>query len=395
MLFNFQSSFFRKTRLFHIITVWSLFTLSVYFFKRSHYINDLHELVLFWVVGVISIIYSSRIRPRTHLKDEEFENQLHISNLLYHAVIETSPDSVSVTDLTGRFIFCSKQTAILHGYETPEELIGTSALKLFPIKEVANATKHMDQTLASGSIKNIKFNLRRKDGSTFPAELSASLIKDNNGLPLAFIAIVRDLTDRNFAQEEIENRNKQLQNQLTEIEKLQEILREQAIQDPLTGLYNRRYMEASLKHEASRAAREGYPISIVMLDMDNLKELNDNYGHAAGDEAIKLISSTILELTRAEDVACRYGGDEFLVILHNTSVAVAEKRVEEWLKRVRESSFVYHSFTLQTSFSAGIASASKDWRKVEKDITRADNALYQAKMRGKKNIVASTTEIQV
>jgi len=250
------------------------------------------------------------------------------------------------------------------------------------LSEVTKAAKYMGQTRTDGIIRNIEFNLQRKDGSTFPAELSAALIKNEFSIPVAFIAVTRDITERKHVADQLYSVNEQLHLQLMEIEKLQAILHEQAIQDPLTGLYNRRFMEESLKQEIARANRENQPFSVVMLDMDNLKLLNDKYGHVVGDVALKSLSKLLKDHTRTEDIVCRFGGDEFLVILHNASEKMASVRLQEWEEQAKEISIIHEGNPIQISFSAGIA-AFPTYKNIEELIRTADKALYDIKAKKK------------
>lgn len=375
------NNFARKSFFIQILTGWTLLVLAGYFVGKIWIQNDIATHVLLWALGATGIYLAFYLRRKN--QHENINNQ--INDLLYHAIIETSPDSVTVTDLLGNFIFCSKQTAALHGYKDPAELIGTSAFKLFPINEVASAAKYMDLTRKDGVIKNVEFNLLRLDGSTFPAELSAAMIKNEFGIPVAFMAIVRDITERKRVADKLHDMNDQLRQQLKEIEKLQSILREQAIQDPLTGLYNRRYMEEALKQEFARASRENYPFTIVMLDMDNLKELNDKYGHIAGDEMLRSLAHQLKDMTRTEDIVCRYGGDEFLVILHNADEVVAQNRIAEWVERARNTKIHRAGEDLMVSFSAGSATYPTHGDTIEKIIHLSDAALYKAKAKRKKS----------
>lgn len=391
MEFENLNNVFKRTYMIQIITVWTIIVLFFYFFHKILLIGDVGRHILLWGVGTVGILFISfRRRNIMGWGELNMDNDQHISNLLCHAMVETSPDSVAITDLLGNYIFANKQTALLHGYDSPEDFAGKNALSLFPLNEVAKATKYMDLTRSDGIIKNVEFNILRKDGTSFPAELSAALVKNEFGIPAAFIAITRDITERKRAADQLHDMNEQLHLQLDEIKKLQAILREQAVQDPLTGLYNRRYMEEALTREAARATREGYPVSIVMLDMDNLKYLNDTYGHIVGDEAIKMVGKNIKMNIRTEDIACRYGGDEFLVILHNTTAKTAKHRVEEWLNRITERSFIHNRQKFRTAFSAGIASFPLHGRDIEGVIRSADHALYDAKTKGKNLVVIST-----
>jgi diguanylate cyclase (GGDEF)-like protein len=169
-----------------------------------------------------------------------------------------------------------------------------------------------------------------------------------------------------------------------EIEQLHEELREQAIRDSLTGLYNRRYMQDVFKQEFSRARREKYPISVIMLDMDELKILNDTHGHHAGDQALQALAFQLQSMTRKEDIVCRYGGDEFTVILSKTFSKDALKRVEEWRRALNNHPLeVEGKNNVPIKFTAGIASFPVHGSSMEGIINYADVALYRAKARGR------------
>ena len=146
-------------------------------------------------------------------------------------------------------------------------------------------------------------------------------------------------------------------------------------------------MEDALKKELARAVREDYQISIALLDMDNLKIFNDTYGHAIGDKALVLLSDQLKELTRIDDITCRYGGDEFLVILHRTTLESGYKRVEEWRKAMEGVRIQFENQELQITFTAGIATYPTHGQTLEEVIKTADDALYRAKDKGRNYII--------
>jgi len=377
---NFNKIIWRAESI-QIILGWTLLIVGNYYIGNVWLKNEVLTHGIPWLAGVVilEIILLREYTANNQRKDVETSN---IGNLIYHAVMETSPDSVAVTNLLGNYIFANKQTAVLHGYDTTEEFIGKSAFGFFPLSEVPKATRIMGITRANGVSKNIEFNLKRKDGSTFPAELSAALIKNEIGLPVAFIAVTRDITERKRVADQLHDVNEQLRLQLVEIEKLQAILHEQVIQDPLTGLYNRRFMEDALKREFALAKRENHPFSVVMLDMDNLKLLNDQHGHAMGDIALKSLSKFLKDQIRTEDIVCRFGGDEFLVILHNANEQTASVRLQEWNEEAKDINIVHEGNHLQVSFSVGIATYPT-CKNIEELIRTADKDLYDNKAKKK------------
>lgn len=171
---------------------------------------------------------------------------------------------------------------------------------------------------------------------------------------------------------------------------LREDLRLQAVRDPLTGLYNRRYMQEFLERELHSARRKNRPLAVMMLDLDHFKRYNDNHGHSAGDQALAAVGETLLRCVRAEDVACRYGGEEFALILPECSLQQATVRAEEICKRLRE----YGTHTNQhakeaLTVSIGVAAFVETTDRVDLLLKFADDALYQAKRTGRDRVVVA------
>jgi diguanylate cyclase (GGDEF)-like protein len=148
-----------------------------------------------------------------------------------------------------------------------------------------------------------------------------------------------------------------LTSSLTEIRELHLRLQEQAIRDPLTGLYNRRYLDETLERELSRAKREGYPLSLTMIDLDHFKLVNDTYGHPAGDEVLIALSTLLQSQAREGDIPCRYGGEEFVLVLPRMSLEVASQRAEQWREAFGNMK------TRHGEFEIGTASATRRGRK--------------------------------
>lgn len=141
---------------------------------------------------------------------------------------------------------------------------------------------------------------------------------DSEGAIVNYIAIKEDVTAQKESDAKLREAYGRLEEQMKEIQGLQDELREQAIRDPLTGLHNRHYLKEVLGRELSRAMRERYVISFMLLDIDHFKLVNDTYGHAAGDAVLKELADYLAEFTRTGDIVCRYGGEEFLVAFPNT-----------------------------------------------------------------------------
>ena len=169
--------------------------------------------------------------------------------------------------------------------------------------------------------------------------------------------------------------------------RLREVLRSQSIRDPLTGLFNRRYMEESLERELRRANRNGQPVGFIMLDIDHFKHFNDTFGHQAGDALLRSLGDLMGERTRGQDVACRYGGEEFSLILAGASKEAARKRAELLRDEVKQLSVAHAGQLLgKVSVSFGVAAYPEDGRTAEVLVRAADQALYSAKAAGRDRI---------
>jgi diguanylate cyclase (GGDEF)-like protein len=169
--------------------------------------------------------------------------------------------------------------------------------------------------------------------------------------------------------------------------KLREILRNQSIRDPLTGLFNRRYMEESLARELHRGARKDRSVALVMLDLDHFKVFNDTFGHQAGDMLLQEFGAILKTRVRAGDVACRYGGEEFALILAETDTEGARLCVENIRKEIKNLHLHHRGQALgAVTISAGVAAFPNYGATAEELMRAADLALYQAKSEGRDRV---------
>jgi len=169
--------------------------------------------------------------------------------------------------------------------------------------------------------------------------------------------------------------------------RLQETLRTQSLRDPLTGLFNRRYLEASLDREVQRAQRRDTPLSVLMLDIDHFKRFNDSHGHDAGDALLAQFGALLARIVRSEDVACRYGGEEFTVLLPETDAALAMERAEQIRAAVHGMELVHRKQALgPISVSIGVASFPQSATTSPEFMRSADRALYAAKHGGRNRV---------
>jgi diguanylate cyclase (GGDEF)-like protein len=207
--------------------------------------------------------------------------------------------------------------------------------------------------------------LWRKDGTSFPAEYSSSPIFDQ-GIIRGVVVTFSDITERKRLEEELQH---------------------QATTDELTGEINRRHFLSLAFGELTRAIRLEHPLSIALIDIDHFKSINDTYGHAVGDQALIVFSKICRQNIREIDVFARFGGDEFALLLPETSREQAFMTIERVRLVLADQPFVLAGKPVSITISSGIASLSSDQETFDVLLSRADQALYQAKEAGRNCVV--------
>ncbi|MCD4688834.1 MAG: GGDEF domain-containing protein [Desulfuromonadaceae bacterium] len=166
---------------------------------------------------------------------------------------------------------------------------------------------------------------------------------------------------------------------VTEVVKYEEQLVEMNRKDALTGIFNRRFFTQKLQEEFIRGRRHNRPLSLIMIDVDHFKQVNDNHGHQVGDEALKALSARVLDRIRKTDILSRYGGEEFACLLPETNGSSALRLAEDLRRIVAEENWVCRGVSLQMTISIGIAEGHPEMADSEALLKKADDALYEAK----------------
>jgi diguanylate cyclase (GGDEF)-like protein/PAS domain S-box-containing protein len=315
---------------------------------------------------------------------KQAEEALRTSEARFRYLFDQAHDAVFILDLNGNHITANRRAAEMLGYSVEE------IQKISFRQTSAEADKSLDvmnRLLAGEQVPLYERLFRKKNGETLPVEINLELVRDHKGNPLHIQSVVRDISQRKQAELALKTANEQLQLRIDEVEKLQAELVEQALHDPLTGLYNRRYLKNALNVELSRANREKKPISIVAMDIDFFKKVNDTYGHNVGDLFLVMVGNLIKQHIRGTDFVCRYGGEEFLLIMPGADALAAQKRAEEIRQKTEEARIEHDGKQLSVTLSLGFATYPEHGS-ADEIITLADKALYHSKHTGRNRVTA-------
>lgn len=248
------------------------------------------------------------------------------------------------------------------GFDSFEELQNAKLAEVWVDPE--QRERMIQRLRKEGSVLNYQVKLRRKNGKELIASFDARGTFDANGNLIYFDTIVQDITDRIKAKKKLERL---------------------ARTDSLTDLYNRQYLMERLENEMSRTRRYKRPLSLIMLDLDHFKEVNDRYGHLAGDAVLASTASIVSSTLRETDFAGRYGGEEFVIVMPETDIQGASEYAER-LRRTMEGRKheIPQGEKISVTFSAGVAEMSGG--DTEELIALADEALYRAKSSGRNRV---------
>ncbi|MGD8783448.1 MAG: diguanylate cyclase [Thioalkalispiraceae bacterium] len=289
---------------------------------------------------------------------------------LFRQVIENTTDIVVVCDTTPpekggpRIVYVNPAFEARMGYST-QEVIGASPDILNGRGTDRQTRYRIRKAMRNG--KGIRTELLKynKQGQGYWMDINLIPLMDKNGEVTHFASIERDLT-----------RYKRMETQLINL----------ALFDSLTGALSRpAFMEQSTK-ELSRSMRFHRPLSVMMIDIDHFKAINDNYGHAAGDNVLQIFVEAIQEVIRSTDFLGRVGGEEFALLLPDTSAPAAAHLAERIRERITRYPYLAGDMLIEVTASLGVAEFQSEDRDIKTLLNRADEALYQAKQSGRNRV---------
>jgi diguanylate cyclase (GGDEF)-like protein/PAS domain S-box-containing protein len=312
---------------------------------------------------------------------------LELSERRFRALIEHSTDAISLIDAHANVIYESPSVEKLTGYD-PRERLGRNGLELVVPEDHPMLQRIMVRVITQPNhVENANFRSIRKDGTVWWTESTAINLLNEPSVQ-AIVVNYRDVTERINAEKALKTANDQLNFRIREVEELQSELREQALRDPLTGLYNRRHLGDAMDREMARMQREKQPLSTIIMDIDHFKKVNDKHGHQIGDQFLTEIAKVIAGHARSSDIACRYGGEEFLLVLPGATLKTAMKRAELIREQCEAIQIMSGKKIVKVTMSMGVAAFPKHGKGAEEIVVKADKAMYRAKRAGRNCVMA-------
>jgi len=294
-----------------------------------------------------------------------------------YTVMEHIPEMVFVVDAHNRILDANNIAEQWLG-KSNDEIIGRNPVEVF--HDWPELVKRYELQ------NNTREEIMIPGDPPRTVELVISLLQDRLDNIQGRVIVAHDITEHKRLEHVLKQTNQFLTDQLAENEDLRVMLQEQAIRDPLTNVYNRRYMAEFLDQELARAERSGNPVSVAIMDMDNFKQFNDTYGHKCGDVVLQAFANFLVERTRRGDVVCRYGGEEFVIIMPGAALDVSAARMENWRQDFSETVIPYDDMKFSATFSTGVAVFPQDAKSSDAILQVADRALYRSKDNGRNRV---------
>ena len=314
----------------------------------------------------------ARANPHLHsVSPVSAGDALKASATRYRRMFEAAEDGILMIDaLTGVIADANPYLEGLLGYAR-DEMVGRTVWELDAFQEViANRLDFLQlQAGQSARRENLRLETRNRDIREVQVSSNQYLVDGRRFMQCN----IRDNTGRRQAADELKR------------------LREQATRDVLTGLVNRRFLEESLERELHRSRRAHTSLGLAMLDLDRFKQFNDAFGHAAGDALLTQVGAVLGSAMRKSDIACRYGGEEFVIVFRDTSIDDACRHVEQIRAMIRGLAVRHGNRLLGCiTVSAGVATAPDHGGSVRQLLASADDAMYRAKRDGRNRLVCCT-----
>jgi diguanylate cyclase (GGDEF)-like protein/PAS domain S-box-containing protein len=319
-----------------------------------------------------TVMLEEQVRSRTSALEaalheiEAVNRALQESEAMFRGVVSQSLVGIVIMK-NGKFTYSNAKFNEIFGYSA-DEVRDLGPLDVAIENDRPLVAENIRRRL-SGEVDRVEYGFRglRKNGAVIDVEVHSNVMEIVG--KRVIIGLIIDVTERTRAAHKLMA--------------LQERLREQSTRDSLTGLYNRRHLDEILGQELISAGEQDYPVSVIMGDLDHFKSVNDRFGHVAGDEVLRTVGRLMMTHARAGDICCRYGGEEFLLVLPRVTKDVALERAERLRGAMAAALIPYGELAIPVTASFGVAAFPDDGRTGDELIDAADRALYAAKAAGR------------
>ncbi|MEY2816941.1 MAG: hypothetical protein RL275_404 [Chloroflexota bacterium] len=301
-------------------------------------------------------------------------------------VMDKVSSAVISTDSDLKINYWNKGAEILYGWREAE-VLGKSVDEVCGTEFMEGQQELAQQTLIKDKTWRGELKQKHRSGKEIWVDASVTLLEDDSGNYVGGVTINHDVTERKLAEDELRRTKESIEQINLTLRRAFEREQLASRTDSLTGVFNRRYFFELLGYEFSASRRYERPLSLVMFDVDYLKKINDTYGHQVGDELLKKAANVVRGELRTSDVLARYGGDEFVILLSNSSEEDASMVLERIYRELKSTIISADHKKLGISISAGISSLQPDMEKADQLVMLADRALYVAKNSGRNRVV--------
>jgi diguanylate cyclase (GGDEF)-like protein/PAS domain S-box-containing protein len=289
---------------------------------------------------------------------------------LLETFLENTPDHMYIKDVDGRFTQVSASLGRWMGLDDPRRVVGLTDFDIFAPSHAEPARAAELEIMRTGTpIVGLEEREEWPDGRVTWVSTTKVPLRSRDQRMIGIFGLSRDITERKLADERTQEQSDQLERLAAQLEQL-------SLEDELTDLYNRRGLDLLGGNAVARAARDGSPLSVLFMDLDGLKTINDGFGHAAGDTALVTAATILRDTVRETDIVGRIGGDEFAAVL----VGVSALEAEELCERVRRAAYASAPGEHRMTVSIGVAALHQGELETLDDLIAAsDRAMYDGR----------------
>lgn len=297
----------------------------------------------------------------------------------YRSSLDNVPVGVYRIMPEGPVLFANPAAIRILGQEAFEGLIDKNA-GVFQPRFAGRSL--LESITRIGTVRDEERTWRRGDGAVVFLRWNARVVRGADGLIMYYEGVIENITQNWQLDEALVEAKVRLALQEAELENLEAGFHDLTIRDPFTGLFNRQYMLETLERELKRAQRKMRPLSLVLMEIDHFEGIRHSYGYRAGDRVLQTLSDLLRHQTRREDIVCRYGDQQFVVVLTDAPIQVTFKRANSWRLAFGDTRIIYREHKLQATLSAGIVAFPKHGTTVDDLLRTIEKALGEAKTTG-------------